>query len=250
MQLAAGCWPRAAPPLSAACWRWPAGASWPARWRPRQPLAYGVPVWWVQAAHAAGLRAAGLKLGARCAGAAPGTAHASAVLAAAAGGAGGGLHFDGHAAAGAGRSLLLLLLLAGAPIFAVLGGLALALFWSDGTAAGLGAAVALPDHRQPLAAGAAAVHAGRAGAGAHRRAQRLGALFIALFGGGVRGTVLAAALLCSAFTAFTGGSGVTILALGGLLLPLLRHAGYPSSAASAWSPAPARWGCCWRPRCR
>jgi tripartite ATP-independent transporter DctM subunit len=43
----------------------------------------------------------------------------------------------------------------------------------------------------------------------------------------VRGTVIAAALLCSAFTAFTGGSGVTILALGGLLLPLLRNAGYP-----------------------
>jgi tripartite ATP-independent transporter DctM subunit len=39
--------------------------------------------------------------------------------------------------------------------------------------------------------------------------------------------VLAAAILCSFFTAFTGGSGVTILALGGLLLPLLRNAGFP-----------------------
>jgi tripartite ATP-independent transporter DctM subunit len=39
--------------------------------------------------------------------------------------------------------------------------------------------------------------------------------------------VVATALLCSCFTAFTGGSGVTILALGGLLLPLLRNAGYP-----------------------
>lgn len=34
-------------------------------------------------------------------------------------------------------------------------------------------------------------------------------------------------MLCSFFTAFTGGSGVTILALGGLLLPLLTKAGYP-----------------------
>jgi len=58
-------------------------------------------------------------------------------------------------------------------------------------------------------------------------AQRLGALFVALFGGGVGGTVLATAMLCSAFTAFTGGSGVTILAVGGLLLPLLLRAGYP-----------------------
>ena len=48
-----------------------------------------------------------------------------------------------------------------------------------------------------------------------------------MFGGGVRGSVIAAAVLCSTFTAFTGGSGVTILALGGLLLPLLVKAGYP-----------------------
>jgi tripartite ATP-independent transporter DctM subunit len=34
-------------------------------------------------------------------------------------------------------------------------------------------------------------------------------------------------VLCSFFTAFTGGSGVTILALGGLLLPLLIKAGFP-----------------------
>jgi tripartite ATP-independent transporter DctM subunit len=58
-------------------------------------------------------------------------------------------------------------------------------------------------------------------------AQRLGAVFLALFGGGVTGTVIAAAVLCSFFTAMTGGSGVTLLALGGLLLPLLRNAGFP-----------------------
>ena len=58
-------------------------------------------------------------------------------------------------------------------------------------------------------------------------AQRLGNLFVILFGGGVRGSVVAVALLCSFFTAFTGGSGVTILALGGLMLPLLNNAGYP-----------------------
>jgi tripartite ATP-independent transporter DctM subunit len=58
-------------------------------------------------------------------------------------------------------------------------------------------------------------------------AKRLGIVFVALFGGGVTGTVIASATLCSAFTAFTGGSGVTILALGGLLLPLLRDAGFP-----------------------
>jgi tripartite ATP-independent transporter DctM subunit len=122
---------------------------------------------------------------------------------------------------------LLAILLAGAPIFVVLGGLALALFWQDGLPL---ASIPLSHYSitvnpslpaLPLFTLAGLVFA-RTGA-----AQRLSELFLALFGGAVRGTVIAAALLCSAFTAFTGGSGVTILALGGLLLPLLRNAGYP-----------------------
>jgi len=56
--------------------------------------------------------------------------------------------------------------------------------------------------------------------------QRLSRVFVSLLGDGPVGTVLAVALLCSCFTALTGGSGVTILALGGLLLPLLKSAGY------------------------
>jgi len=123
--------------------------------------------------------------------------------------------------------LLVAALLAGAPVFAVLGGLALALFWQDGLPL---AAIALSHYQitvnpslpaLPLFTLAGLVFA-RTGA-----AQRLGNLFVAMMGGGVMGTVFAAAVLCSFFTAFTGGSGVTILALGGLLLPLLRNAGYP-----------------------
>lgn len=122
---------------------------------------------------------------------------------------------------------LLLLLLCGAPVFTVLGGLALALFWSEGQPL---AAVPLSHYQitvnpslpaLPLFTLAGLIFA-RTGA-----AARLGALFTALFGGGVVGTALAAALLCSCFTALTGGSGVTILALGGLLLPLLMKAGFP-----------------------
>jgi tripartite ATP-independent transporter DctM subunit len=124
-------------------------------------------------------------------------------------------------------ALLLTALLAGAPIFAVLGGLALALFWQEGTPL---AAVALSHYQitvnpslpaLPLFTLAGLVFA-RTGA-----AQRLGQLFVALFGQGPSGTVVAAAVLCSCFTALTGGSGVTILALGGLLLPLLVQSGYP-----------------------
>jgi tripartite ATP-independent transporter DctM subunit len=122
---------------------------------------------------------------------------------------------------------LLAALVFGAPIFAVLGALALALFWQDGLPL---ASIALSHYQitvnpslpaLPLFTLAGLVFA-RTGA-----AQRLGAVFVAIFGGGATGTVVASAVLCSAFTAFTGGSGVTILALGGLLLPLLRNAGFP-----------------------
>jgi tripartite ATP-independent transporter DctM subunit len=109
----------------------------------------------------------------------------------------------------------------------VLGGLALALFWQDALPL---ASIPLSHYQitvnpslpaLPLFTLAGLVFA-RTGA-----TKRLGAVFVALFGGGATGTVVASAVLCSAFTAFTGGSGVTILALGGLLLPLLRDAGFP-----------------------
>ena len=123
--------------------------------------------------------------------------------------------------------LLTVILLCGAPIFAVLGGLALALFSAEGQPL---AAIPLSHYQitvnpslpaLPLFTLAGLIFA-RTGA-----AARLGALFTALSGGGARGTAIAAAVLCSVFTAFTGGSGVTILALGGLLLPLLTQAGLP-----------------------
>ena len=122
---------------------------------------------------------------------------------------------------------LMLALFCGAPIFAVLGGLALALFWSEGQPL---ASVPLSHYQitvnpslpaLPLFTLAGLLFA-RTGA-----AARLGSVFTAAFGSGVTGTAIAAAVLCSFFTAFTGGSGVTILALGGLLLPLLTKAGFP-----------------------
>ena len=207
--------------LALACWRFVASEMQVAH-----GLAYGIPVWWVQAAMPLGFALLGLRLGARCASAA--WARGLCALA---------LPLAGWllAAAGDGQALplwlglplLLAMLLAGAPIFAVLGGLALALFWQDALPL---ASVPLSHYQitvnpslpaLPLFTLAGLVFARTAAA------QRLSQLFLALFGGAVRGTVLASAQLCSAFTAFTGGSGVTILALGGLLLPLLRKAGYP-----------------------
>ncbi len=120
-------------------------------------------------------------------------------------------------------------LILGAPIFAVLGGVALAFFMNDGLPM---ASLALSQYQMtvnpslpalPLFTLAGLLFA-KTGA-----VHRLGAVFLSIFGQGMVGTVVAATILCSFFTAFTGGSGVTILALGGLLLPLLRNCGYPEN---------------------
>jgi len=55
---------------------------------------------------------------------------------------------------------------------------------------------------------------------------RLLRLFRALFGWIPGGTAIACVVVSAFFTIFTGGSGVTILALGGLLLPALLKDGY------------------------
>jgi C4-dicarboxylate transporter, DctM subunit len=190
-----------------------------------QTLAYGIPIWWVQAAMPLGFALLALKLAVRLP-SRHGLRYAWALLlplvAVAL-----AMHFeDALPPLGLGLCLLLILLLFGVPVFTVLGGLALLLFWSEGLPL---ASVPLSHYQitvnaslpaLPLYALAGLVMA-RSGA-----AERLSRLFVAAFGGGVRGSVVATALLCSGFTAFTGGSGVTILALGGLLLPLLLKAGY------------------------
>jgi len=59
-----------------------------------------------------------------------------------------------------------------------------------------------------------------------RSSARLLRALRALVGWIPGGTAVAAAALCAFFTLFTGGSGVTILALGGLLLPAMLQEGY------------------------
>jgi tripartite ATP-independent transporter DctM subunit len=191
-----------------------------------QVLAYDVPVWWFQSTMPLGFAFLAFKLGARC------SLHRGVqfvcALAAPLLGAYVAYCFDGEAMPFWPWVVGLALMLSfGAPIFAVLGGLALALFWQEGLPL---ASIALSHYQitvnpslpaLPLFTLAGLIFAGTGAA------QRLGAVFVALFGGGKTGTVIAATVLCSCFTAFTGGSGVTILALGGLLLPLLQGVGYP-----------------------
>ncbi len=57
--------------------------------------------------------------------------------------------------------------------------------------------------------------------------ERLVAVSQALFGWMPGGLALVTLLACAFFTAFTGASGVTIIALGGLLYPILKKRGYP-----------------------
>jgi tripartite ATP-independent transporter DctM subunit len=60
--------------------------------------------------------------------------------------------------------------------------------------------------------------------------ERLVGCFRSLFSWFPGGMIVASVAICAFFTAFTGASGVTILALGGLLYAILHeHAGYPDS---------------------
>lgn len=117
--------------------------------------------------------------------------------------------------------------LAGVPVFALLGALALWLFSGAGIDSSaviieLARLASLPSLIAiPLFTFAGYV---LAESGAPRR---LVALAEALFGWLPGGVAVSGLCACALFTAFTGASGVTIIALGGLIFPLLRRQGYP-----------------------
>ncbi|MFH0882307.1 MAG: TRAP transporter large permease [bacterium] len=121
----------------------------------------------------------------------------------------------------------LLLAVAGAPLFAVLAAIAMTAFISAGIEP---VAVIVELYRmasQPtLLAIPLFTLAGYllAESGAPRRLVRVSHAFFGWMPGGL---AIVALLVCSFFTAFTGASGVTIVALGGLLFPVLIREGYP-----------------------
>jgi tripartite ATP-independent transporter DctM subunit len=116
--------------------------------------------------------------------------------------------------------------LLGAPLFALIGGSALLLLWGSGVPIasvavnhyGLTANPSLPAIPLFTLAGYLLAE----GAAPRRLIEVFDALFGRLPGGAAIVTVLA----CTFFTSFTGASGVTVLALGGLTMPLLLAAGY------------------------
>ena len=124
-----------------------------------------------------------------------------------------------------GFAILVLSIVLGSPIFVFLGGAALLLFWADGVTT---SAIPVEMYRIvvspvfptiPLFTLAGFILS------ESKSSERFVNVFQALFGWFPGGTAVAITLLCAFFTTFTGASGITILALGGLLLPVLIGSG-------------------------
>jgi C4-dicarboxylate transporter DctM subunit len=124
--------------------------------------------------------------------------------------------------------------LLGAPIFTVLGGAAVLLFLADAIPP---AAILVETYQLSVNPTLPAIPlftlAGFLLAEG-RASERLLRVFRAWFGWIPGGTAVVCALVSAFFTVFTGGSGVTILALGGVLLPLLLKDGYGDRFSIGW----------------
>ena len=125
-----------------------------------------------------------------------------------------------------GFAIIVAAAVAGTPLFAILGGTAAFLFMHEGTTPAtilietysLSVSPTLPAIPLFTLAGFLLAEG--------RASERLLRVFRAWFGWIPGGTAVVCAVLCSFFTVFTGGSGVTILALGGVLFPALIKDGY------------------------
>src|ERR1700677_2189490 len=117
--------------------------------------------------------------------------------------------------------LLMVAVVLGMPVFLVLGGAALIFLWNSSTPID---SIPAETYRMVVSPTIPTIplftltgyFLAEGGA-----SQRLLRVFQAFFGSMRGGPAIVTALVCAFFTCFTGGSGVTILALGGLLMPIL-----------------------------
>jgi C4-dicarboxylate transporter, DctM subunit len=188
-------------------------------------LVLGIPVWVAQAIMPVGFAVIGLRAIVRTSDSVAGRA-----LAALAGAAGlwlaTGPAWLESVPAWPGVIAVIIMALLGLPIFAALGGVAALLFLSEGIPL---AALPAESYRLAISPTLAAIPLftltgfllaeGNA-------AGRLLRVFRALFGWLPGGTAVVMVLIFTFFTVLTGGSGVTILALGGLAFQTLRADGY------------------------
>jgi tripartite ATP-independent transporter DctM subunit len=188
-------------------------------------LAYGIPRWTVQLIMPIGFAVIALRLLWHAADTWRGRLAALAI-------AGGmvwiGLHppFEAAKLVIPGLIALVVAVILGAPIFVMLGGAALILFWGEDSPI---ASISLTHYSMvtnptlptvPLFT-LAGYFLAEGGA-----SKRLIRVFQSLLGQFRGGPAIVTVLGCAFFTSFTGASGVTILALGGLLMPMLLAAGY------------------------
>ena len=135
----------------------------------------------------------------------------------------------------------------GMPIFAAIGGVALVLFWDDGTPV-----TAVPGETYRLTASpmlpaiplfALAGYLLAEGT-ASRRLTRLFTVCVGWMPGGL---AIVATLVLAFFTPLTGASGITILSMGGLLLPVLVKAKYPERTSLGLVTVSGSIGLLWFP---
>ena len=126
-------------------------------------------------------------------------------------------------------AVILLAAVMGAPVFVAMGGCALILFFKDGTPV---SAVSADVYRLMVSPTLPAIPlltvCGYVLAES-KASERLVRFFRAIFGWMPGGVAVLVAAVCALFTTFTGGSGVTIMALGGLLYQIMRSEGYSES---------------------
>jgi len=127
--------------------------------------------------------------------------------------------------------LTLVLALLGTPLFVIIGASALLSYALSGQqSAGIGVEIYRLANQPLLVSIPLFAFAGYvlSESGTPRRLVRLSRALLGWLPGGLAVVALSA---CAAFTALTGASGVTIIALGGLLLPFLLHDRYPAKFA-------------------
>ncbi len=122
--------------------------------------------------------------------------------------------------------LLLIMALLGAPLFAVIAASALFGFYSEGVDLSVLAIEFFRLAEMPVLLAIPLFTFAGYLLSESKAADRLVNLTSALLGWMPGGLGLVALAACALFTAFTGASGVTIIALGALLYPALRQAGY------------------------
>ena len=193
-------------------------------------LAYGIPIWVVQLALPLGFAAVSLRLLRHASASWTGRA-LTAVLAGAVVGLGVWVPLPPADLVLPALLALLVATIFGAPVFTTLGGAALILFWGADVPV---ASIPLSHYSLVTNASLPTIPlftlAGYflAEGGASKRLIRV---FQALVGQFRGGPAIVTALVCAFFTSFTGASGVTILALGGLLMPILLAARYSEKSA-------------------